>query len=159
MDLPTELRCQIYEFCLTAQGPYHETISLDELRFRAFLRKSRHELEPLTNDGMRRLAMDYDLVDDSRGYVKDMLDHDGTIKPLLHVSILRVSHQVHEEASDILYGRNSLSIKPNFHRQNERLHYQFVNGLLPSPVRYLHLDLVDNGRCGCESRAMHAWEE
>jgi hypothetical protein len=154
MGLPTDLRCQVYEHLLAVEGPHHGIISTDELKFRAVLRKLyRNGLGPLTNERMRELAKDYDLLDQNCDYAKDLLDHDGRVKPLLHVNILRVSRQINDEASDILYGRNTLSVLPNPHKQTEPLHYQFVDGLLPFPVHHLRLDLADKGHLGCKSRA------
>jgi hypothetical protein len=154
MDLPTELRCQVYEHLLTVQGPCHGTIWTDELKSKAVLRKLYWDgLGPFTNERMREVAKDFNLLDQDRDYAKDLLDHDGRVKPLLHVYMLRVSREINEEASDILYRRNTLSISPDPHKQTEPLHYQFVDGLLPFPVRHLRLDLAGNGHLGCKSQA------
>jgi hypothetical protein len=152
MELPTEVRCQIYECLLLVPGATsYGTIFIEELKYRKNLRRLQQDgRESLPTELMRHIAKDYGLPDRDENYFDTLLDHNGQVKCLLHVDILRVNRQINEEAEDIFYGRNKVSIAPNLYKQNEPLHHQLTEGWIPSPIRYLQLELHESGVQGCE---------
>ena len=57
-----------------------------------------------------------------------------------------------------MYEQNTVSVAPNLGRQNEPLHYQFIDGLNLSEIRRLRLDLHENGGYGWpQSRSYGIW--
>ncbi|KAF2828819.1 hypothetical protein CC86DRAFT_198624 [Ophiobolus disseminans] len=160
MDIPTELRCQIYGYLLTAEGgATYAVVSTTELKYRAVLRKLRQDdSEPLERPRMRQIARDFGLVDQDQDCVETTHEGEGEYQPRFHVAILRVNRQVYEEAKDTIYERNTIMVAPNLSRQNEPLHYQFVDGIKLSAIRYLRLDLHENGGHGWpQSRSYGIW--
>jgi hypothetical protein len=157
MELPTEVRCQIYECLLLVPGATsYGTIFIEDLKYRKNLRRLQQDgRESLPTELMRHIAKDYGLPDRDENYFDTLLDHNGQVKCLLHVDILRVNRQINEEAEDIFYGRNKVSIAPNLYKQNEPLHHQLTEGWIPSPIRYLQLELHESGIQGCELPIYH----
>jgi hypothetical protein len=143
LELPVEIRCEIYKCLLTADGgASYAMISLSELRYRAKLRKIRDDGgRPPSIEQKRVHAAQHCLLyqdDEATGAV---LAYDGEGDPLIHVNILRVSRHVYKEATNIIYENNTFSIDLDAARPNEPFHYQFIASWKLSSIQYLRIVL------------------
>jgi len=110
MDLPTEIRCEIYKYLLTVeQGAEYAVISMQELKYRAAIRKLlRDGSTSIPKDRKIRLLENFDNNSKPVQAYRYLLEYDGYGDPLLHVSILRVCRQIHREAQSIVYDQTTL---------------------------------------------------
>ncbi|KAH5232335.1 hypothetical protein HBI62_070840 [Parastagonospora nodorum] len=161
MDLPAEIRCEIYKYLLTVEhGAGFAIISVQEFRYRATIRELRRGGSPsISRDRKEQVMTGFQIFPTSVPAFKSLFKYNGEDNPLLHVDILRACRQVHHEAQSIIYDCNSFSIDPCELPINVPLHRQFPDGWVLSKIRYIRLELGYSDRQGCprSSRAYGRW--
>jgi hypothetical protein len=114
MALPTELRCEIYRYLLTVEhGITYAAISPHELKFRAAVRKLWHDDVMVTMHRKLIIASHVGLQDWTWKETSAISKYNSESEPLLHANILCVNKTIHDEARDIIYEQNAISIDPN----------------------------------------------
>lgn len=122
MELPTELRLEIYKYLLTVEhGATHTMISMANVKD-CLVRLLQQTLEELLEYGL------------------------SEIEPLLHVNILRVCSFIYHEAKSIMYEQNTFSIDPEELPSNAPFHHHFPIGWELSSIRRIRLEL---SYCSC----------
>ncbi|KAF1921007.1 hypothetical protein BDU57DRAFT_439360 [Ampelomyces quisqualis] len=160
MELPTEIRCEIYCYLLTIQhGTTHATISATDFIYRAVIRKARRESPGTLDEDRKRVKAEYlDDIDLPERTKKTMLEYDGNDEPLLQIQILRVCRQVYQEAKPIMYKQNAFYIDSPGLLPAVPFHHHFFAGWDLSEIRHLRLDLDFSHYSSClSSRAYGTW--
>lgn len=133
---------QIKYLLTVEQGAEYAVISMQELKYRAAIRKLRRD-GPTSIPKERKIQLLENFDKDSKSVQAygNLFEYDGNGDPLLYVSILRVCRQIHREAQSILYNQTTFNIDPRVLPTNVPLHRQFSSGWDVTKIRYIRLEL------------------